>query len=138
MLKLSPQQYAGVLTSLQSSAASSGSEKRQFTRMEVQAPVRLAAITDKKISRTYIALTRDISLNGIGLCQAAKFEKNEEFLISLTCGKQHIVLDCHSVFCRALADGIFCIGAIFDAISEPARVEEFRTVAEASIKNAAA
>jgi hypothetical protein len=94
MLKLSSQQYAGVVASLQSAASSAGSDKRQCTRMEIQAPVRLAIMADNKVTRCVIALIRDVSLTGVGLCQAPKFVPKEAFLLSLPCEKKPMVVVC--------------------------------------------
>jgi PilZ domain-containing protein len=132
MLKLSSQQYAGVVASLQSAASSAGSDKRQCTRMEIQAPVRLAIMADNKVTRCVIALIRDVSLTGVGLCQAPKFVPKENFLISLPCAKKPMVVLCSTTFCRPLADGIFWVGAQFESEADPAKAEEFRAFAAAA------
>jgi hypothetical protein len=137
MLKLSSQQYAGVVASLQSAAAAGGSDKRQFSRFEIQAPVRLAILANDKVARCLIALSRDVSQTGIGLLQAAKFAPKETFLISLPCGKQQLVILCTTTFCRPLAEGIYCVGAQFESDASPAKSEEFRTFAASALKAAA-
>ncbi len=137
MLKLSAQQYAGMVASLQSAAAAGGSDKRQFSRIEVQAPVRLAIMTDNKLTRCFIALSRDVSLSGIGLYQNAKLGPKENFVISLPCEKQQMVIVCQATFCRPLADGIFCLGAAFASLADSVRSEEFRALVSASTKAAA-
>jgi hypothetical protein len=137
MLKLSSRQYAGVVASLQSAAASAGSDKRQCTRMEIQAPVRVALMTDDKVTRCVIALIRDVSLSGVGLCQSPKLAPKEKFLISLPCAKQHIVVVCSATFCQPLADGIFWVGAQFESEADAAKTEEFRAFAAAAVKSAA-
>jgi len=129
MLKLSSQQYAGVVASLRSAGASANSDKRQFSRMDVQAPVRLAAISGKTVTRCFTAMSRDVSMTGIGLCQATKFAPNEAFLISVPCAKQQMVIVCRVTFCRLLVDGIYWIGAQFESEAAPANVEEFRILA---------
>jgi hypothetical protein len=137
MLKLSSQQYAGMVASLQSAAAARGSDKRQCSRIDVQAPVRVGVMANNKVTRCFIALSRDVSLTGVGLIQAARFAPNETFLISLPCGKQQMVIVCQTTFCRPLADGIFCIGAQFESEADPAKAEEFRALAAAAVKAAA-
>ena len=136
MLKLSSQQYAGVVGSLQSAAASGGSDKRRFTRMEIQAPVTVAAMTDSQVTRCLIALSRDVSLSGIGLCQTAKFAPREKFLVSLPCDKEQIVLVCLPMFCRPLAEGIYAIGAQFESVADPAKSQQFWTLAATVLKTA--
>jgi hypothetical protein len=137
MFKLSAQQYSGMVTSLQSAAAAGGSDKRQFSRIEVQAPVRLAIMTDNKLTRCFIALSRDVSLSGIGLYQNAKLGPKENFVISLPCEKQHMVIVCQATFCRPLADGIFCLGAAFASLADSVRADEFRALVTATTKVAA-
>jgi hypothetical protein len=137
MLKLSSQQYAGMVASLQSAAAAGGSDKRQFSRIEVQAPVRLAIMTDNKLTRCFIALSRDVSLSGIGLYQNAKLGPKENFVISLPCEKQHMVIVCQATFCRPLADGIFCLGAEFASLADSVRSDEFRALVAATTRAAA-
>ncbi len=132
MLKLSSQQYAGLVASLQSAAESAGSDKRQCTRMEIQAPVRLAIMADNKVTRCLIALIRDISATGVGLCQAPKFAPKETFLISLPRAKKPMVVVCSTTFCRPVADGIFWVGAQFDAEADLDKAEEFRAFANAA------
>lgn len=129
MLRLSSQQYAAVVATFQSIAAKGNSNKRMCTRMDIQAPVRVGIMAEGKVTRALIALSRDISLTGIGLCQSMKFADNESFLVSLPCAKKPMVLLCKSTFCRPLADGIFCIGAQFEAEADAAQCEEFRAIA---------
>lgn len=126
-----------MVSSLQSAATAGGSDKRQFSRIELQAPVRLAVMTDNKLTRCFIALSRDVSLNGIGLYQNAKFIPKENFVISLPCEKQQMVIICQATFCRPLADGIFCLGAQFASLADSVRSDEFRNLITASAKAAA-
>ena len=136
MLKLSSQQYAGVVASLQRAASSGGSDKRRFARMEVQAPVKLGLLTENKITRCYVALSRDISPTGIGLCQAVNFGPKESFLILLPSAKQQMVVVCVPTFCRPLADGIYWVGAQFESEADPATSADFRGLAAAGLKAA--
>ena len=126
-----------MVASLQSAAAAGGSDKRQFSRIEVQAPLRIATIANNKVTRCFIALSRDVSLTGIGLYQSAKFAPKETFLVSLPCEKQQMLIVCVATFCRPLADGIFCLGAQFESLADQAKSEEFRAIAAAAVKTAA-
>jgi hypothetical protein len=129
MVKLSTQQYASVVAGFQSVAAPSGSDKRECTRMEIQAPVRIGLMSGGKITRCLIALSRDISSTGIGLCQSVKFAPSESFLASLPAGKQTTVMVCQTTFCKPLADGIYCVGARFVSEATAAQLESFRALA---------
>jgi hypothetical protein len=76
-------------------------------------------------------------LSGIGLYQNAKLGPKENFVISLPCEKQHMVIVCQATFCRPLADGIFCLGAAFASLADSVRADEFRSLVAASTKAAA-
>jgi hypothetical protein len=91
--------------------ATPGSEKRRFARFAVVARVEVMHTAS---GRMYTALTRDLSLEGIGLLQAGPMQKGEEFSVSLPRGKAtHLVAQCKVMHARELADGIWGIGAIF-------------------------
>jgi hypothetical protein len=132
MFKLSTQQYAAVLESLQNAASSKGSDKRKFTRMDVQAPIRLAEMADLKVKRCYIALSRDISMAGIGLCQAVQVKPKDLFLASLPSLKQDVLLVCMVTFCRPLADGIYWVGAQFESEADAGKVDQFVSASSAA------
>jgi hypothetical protein len=129
MFRLSSQQYAGVVASLRSSSASGGNDKRRFTRMDVQAPVPLGLIANNKITRCFTALSRDISMTGIGLCQGVRLSSDETFLLALPLPRQQIVVICRATFCRPLAEGIYCVGAAFEAEADAANSDAFRRLA---------
>ena len=136
MFKLSSQQYAGVVESFQIAAASGGSDKRQFTRIDVQAPVKLGLMSNNKITRCYVALSRDISPAGIGLCQAVRFEPREPFLTLLQWERQQMVIVCLPRFCRPLADGIYWVGAQFESQADSDTSAQFLTLAAATLSAA--
>jgi hypothetical protein len=141
MFKFSPQQYTGVLLSLEKSAAAGRSERRQCTRMDVQAPVNVGIIVDGKLSRCVLGLSRDISITGIGISMTYKCAVNDKVLVALECGTQHIGKEilgmvCDITFCRQLAEGIYNVGAEFDRMAEKASVDELHAMAAA--KKAAA
>jgi hypothetical protein len=124
MFKIPPQQYAGVVAALRSAATAGGSDKRQFTRMEVQAPVRLGIISNGKMT-AFTSLSRDVSMGGIGLCQSLRLAASETFLIGLPTGKEELVLVCRATFCRPLADGLYCVGAQFESEADKFNAELF-------------
>ena len=134
MLKLSSQQFAFVYEGLRAAGKSGGSERREHTRMDVQARVKLATFTNHRIGRSFTGLTRDISATGVGLFQFVPAENGVQFLISFPADKEDLLLICTSRFCRAMAEGVFGIGAEFDAIAPPALLEQFNA-AEASTEN---
>jgi hypothetical protein len=125
MFRIPPQQYAGVVAALRKAAEASGSDKRQFTRMEVQAPVRLGVVNNGKLI-AFTALSRDVSMGGVGLCQTLRMPLNETFLIALPTGKDEIILVCRTTYCRRLADGLYCVGAEFESEADKFNADQFR------------
>jgi hypothetical protein len=128
--KLTPQQYGAILSQLQAAAAAGGSEQRKALRMNVQAPVRLASMADKKVASAFIAITRDISWTGIGLCQHTQFKQSDEFLVGFPCGKHPIIVNCSVMFCRAMADGIYSVGAQFESVATGDLITQYQAACE--------
>jgi hypothetical protein len=87
------------------------SEKRRFARFTV---VTRVGVFTPSTGRTYTALTRDLSMEGMGLMQAVPMERGEQIAVSLPRGKQGtLVAQCTVMHARELADGIWGIGALF-------------------------
>jgi hypothetical protein len=124
MYKLTPQQFGRIFEALRSAGATRGSEKRQSTRMEVQTKFQLASLTNGAVSRCYSALSRDISCTGVGFFQYAPVADTDKLLTCFPCGKEELVLVCQVMFCRPMADGLFCVGAQFDGMASEAIVKQ--------------
>src|ERR1700722_18084971 len=106
-LKLSPQEFGKVLEALRVSASAGGSDKRRFNRIDVEAKISLASLNNGQVSRVYDGISRDISINGMGLLQSKLFSRGETFLVSLPLGKEEMIVKCKVTFCRSVAEGIF-------------------------------
>jgi hypothetical protein len=128
MLKLTPYQFGSIFESLRTAGAAGGSEKRQATRMDVQTKILLASLAGGKVGRCYTGLARDISASGVGFFQFAPFANSDPFLVCFPFGKEELVIQSQSMFCRPMADGMFGIGAQFDAIATPAMIEQLKAV----------
>jgi hypothetical protein len=91
-----------------------GSDKRRLKRYPVVATVTVLSQTS---GRTYKALTRDISLEGMGLIQTVPIASEEHLLISLP-GPRGVPLVVKGVVrhSRELADGVWGIGILFVAV----------------------
>lgn len=123
-MQLSSQQFVKLLETLRSDGRSSGSEKRRFTRMEVQAQVQLATLQGNRVTRQYTGLSRDISQAGISLIQCVAFARGEKFVAKLPCGKEEVVMLCEATFCRPLAEGVHGVGAQFVALADQEIVDQ--------------
>src|SRR5687768_15343859 len=83
VLKLSSQQYASVVTTLKLARGATGSERRQFTRISIQTKLELISLVGNLPKRRYTALSRDISVNGIGFMQFAPMTIGEQFIVCI-------------------------------------------------------
>jgi hypothetical protein len=111
-MQLAAQHLAEIVETVKKmEAADSGSEKRRSARFAVIARVEVMHTASRRV---YVALTRDLSLEGVGLLQSWPMAKGDEFSISLPRGKgAYVVAQCKVAHARELADGIWGIGAIF-------------------------
>jgi PilZ domain len=126
MHKLRAQQFAEILEALRVAGASDGSERRQHTRMEVQARVKLAVLQGDAIGTCFTGLTRDVSASGVGIIQSTPAANGARFILAAPGAKSELHIICISRFCRALAEGVFGIGAEFDALATAADIEAFK------------
>jgi hypothetical protein len=140
-LKLSPQQFGAILDSLRTSQSTGGSDKRRFNRMEIEAKLVLINIADGHLTKAFIGLTRDISINGIGLLLHAPQPRGQTFLACLphNHGKDELLVVCRSTFSRGLAEGIYGIGAEFSSLADgQLAAERAKMLADPHIPPAAA
>jgi hypothetical protein len=116
-MKLSIPTYAEVLEALRTAADSRGSDKRQFSRVDINVRLQLAILTrDEKptVEREFTGMTKDISLGGLGLIQSVPIESGRRFVAVLPrLREQPVCIVCQSVFCRVLAEAFYNIGGIF-------------------------
>ena len=109
-------------------ALSGGSEKRQATRMEIQARVWVANMVDGHVTQSFTALSRDVSIAGVGLMQRSPSRIGDHFLAGLPFDKGELVLRCQTMYCQSLAEGVFGIGARFEGIADPTLIAQIRKV----------
>src|SRR5690349_948164 len=90
-------------------------EKRRFSRFTVVTQVH---VLTPSTGRTYTALTRDLSMEGMGLMQSVPLARGEQIAVSLPRGKAGtLIAQCTVMHARELADGIWGIGALFVSAS---------------------
>src|SRR5262245_53493223 len=117
-MQLSPIQFSKVLAGLQEAGKASGSDKRRFTRLAVEAEVRLIRLKQGRIVNCYTGLARDISARGAGILQASAVEKGQELAVRLPLAKEELMIIGKVAFCRRAADGLFAVGVEFDRVAE--------------------
>lgn len=120
MFKLNPPQFAAVFDRLRALGEVRGIEKRDCTRMQVQAQVTLCVLQGDKVIRAHTALTRDISVSGAGILQFAPAEPETVVAIALPTNNRDIVVLSTVRHCRALAEGVFGVGLQFGGLASEA------------------
>lgn len=122
-MQLQLQTFAEVLESLRTpNVAGAGAEKRQSTRFEIQTRIEAALLHGDEVVRRYHALTRDISLRGIGLLQGLPLNRGEQLLVSLPRrGRAPLVILCEVMFAGILADSLSGVGAQFKSLATEAQ-----------------
>jgi hypothetical protein len=115
-MQLVAQDYAEVVAALKASIDTRGHERRESTRMEIQAQVKIHPFAGGKVGQAFTCMTRDISFRGIGLLQAKPSPQGSQFVVVLP--KQEgkpLSLLCTVMYSRPLADSLYNVGAVFNA-----------------------
>lgn len=123
-MNLSMQHYGSVVNALRRVAEDGSSDKRQHTRMHVQAKILVAQLQESRVTRVSSALTQDISFGGIGLLHYSLVERGHLFIARLPCDAGEVHLVCRAVFSKAIAEGFFAVGAEFQDEAAPELVEQ--------------
>ncbi|HEX3356398.1 MAG TPA: PilZ domain-containing protein [Tepidisphaeraceae bacterium] len=114
-MKLGIRDFADVIAVLKGPGGNiSASEKRRAARIEVSAKINIHLFEGSKIARSFSALSRDISLTGIGLLQTVALNPNQSGVV-IALPRQHspLFVYCTVMQCRPLADGLLVVGLDF-------------------------
>jgi hypothetical protein len=117
-MQLAVQHLAEVVEAIRKAeAAGNGNDKRRFARITIVTKVE---ILNPSNGRTYTALTRDLSLEGLGLIQSVPMTRGQQITVSLPRSAKHgpLAVQCTVMHIRELADGVWGIGALFVAVNE--------------------
>jgi hypothetical protein len=113
-MQLLAQDYAEVLGALKALTDSKGHERRTAARIDAQAQVKIYPCKDGAPGRPFTCLTCDLSFNGVGLFQSRQSNRGSQFVIELPRREDRpLILLCMVMYCRALADGLYNVGATF-------------------------
>jgi hypothetical protein len=127
-MKLLLQDYALIVEALRvpATGAGGGAEKRGSPRLVVAAKLKLTLLENGKPGRTLTALTRDISVTGLGLIQSVRMDAGATFVIALprSGNKPPMHVMCVVMHVQQLAEGVFGIGAEYVEKVEPEMVTE--------------
>jgi hypothetical protein len=117
-MQLAAQHLAEVVEAIRKQeAAGNGNDKRRFARITVVTKVE---VLNPGNGGLYTALTRDISIEGIGLIQSVPMTRGQQITVSLPRSAKHgpLAAQCTVMHVRELADGVWGIGALFVAVSD--------------------
>ncbi|HSI33790.1 MAG: PilZ domain-containing protein [Phycisphaerae bacterium] len=108
-MQLTPQLLGEILEGIKANEeAASAQDKRRFARIAIV--TRLNVMNDTT-GDTYTALTRDLSLEGVGLMQAAKVVRGQQVTLALPRAKgPAVTVQCAVRHVRELADNLWGAG----------------------------
>ena len=113
---LNGQQFAEIVSYLRNkaSAAGAGSDKRRTSRMDLKSRIVINPIREGALGPAAAVLTRDISLDGLGLLAAVPLAKGQQFIALLPrSDRDTVFILTEVVFCGVVADGMFSLGCHF-------------------------
>ncbi len=114
-MQISAQHLAEIVDAARKSEGGAA-DKRRYVRQPV---VTRVEIFSHGTGTTYAALTRDLSVEGLGLLQSLPMTRGEQFSVSLPRVKaKPLLAQCTVLHMREIAEGIFGIGAAFVSTKE--------------------
>src|SRR5262245_42327725 len=123
-MQLPLRDFADVITALKGPVDTSGaSEKRRAARMTVTAKLNIHIAINGQLGKTFSALTRDISLTGMGLLQAVALQANQHIIVALPRAHGPLFVVAIVMHCRPLADGLLAVGLEFVELASKETVE---------------
>jgi c-di-GMP-binding flagellar brake protein YcgR len=124
-MQLPLREFADVITALKGPGDRAGpSEKRRAARMTVTARVTLHLVDNNRVVRSFSAITRDISITGMGLLQSVALSMNQNVVLALP--RPHsppLFVVSTVVACRPLADGLVTVGLEFAEMASKETVD---------------
>jgi hypothetical protein len=113
-MKLPLRDFADVITAMKGPGdKAAGAEKRSAARMTVNAKINLHLIDNDRVVRSFSALTRDISITGMGVLQSVALSSGQNVVVALPRPQSPLFVICSVMHCRPLADGVLAVGLEF-------------------------
>ena len=101
----------------QDQAASAAREKRRQPRVTVSARVKVG---DPQTGREFVAVTRDLSVGGLGLIQSVMAVRGALFDVNLPRAREApLKVRCRVTYASQWADGVWAVGAQFVSLVTP-------------------
>ena len=123
-MQLPLRDFADVITALKGPGENSGaSEKRRAARMTVTAKINVFLLANGGIGKSFSALTRDISLTGMGLLQAIALSPKQSVIVALPRASGPLFVVSTALHCRPLADGLLAVGLEFTELASKETVQ---------------
>lgn len=133
---LSGQQFSEVVSYLRDKVAASlaGSEKRRTSRMDLKSRIVIIPLRRGSSGDRISVLTRDISLEGIGLLAGIAVPKGQQFIALLPRSENDTVFVlCETMYCAVVADGMFTLGCRFIKVVQRDAATKLQAPDEATV-----
>jgi c-di-GMP-binding flagellar brake protein YcgR len=133
---LNGQQFSEVVSYLRDKVAASmaGSEKRRTSRMDLKSRIIIVPVHKGPAAERISVLTRDISLEGVGLLAAVPIAKGQQFIAFLPRNEtETLFVLCEVMHCAVVADGMFTLGCQFVKIVSRDAAAKIQTPDEATV-----
>ena len=126
-MQLSAQLFADIVTTMRAQGTGAGHEKRRTTRIDLESKVQVSLVRDRAYVQTIGALTRDVSLSGIGFLLATPIQRAQEIIVQIPrCDDDVVHLACNVMHCRSPADSLYIVGAEFARIVSTVEISQMR------------
>jgi hypothetical protein len=111
-----------------------GVDRRKQGRVPIPARVHVIPMSQHMAARPMFVPVRDLSLEGIGLLMTRKLVKGDNLLIRLMTKTSSFWVFCDVARAERVADGLFVIGATFNRLVEPGRLDMEHATAPAGAR----
>jgi len=133
-MNLTAQQFSEILSFLRPrSEAVFGSDKRRTTRLDLKSEITITPVVNRACQQRVTVLTRDISMEGVGILSAHELSDGQQFIAMLPRGENNVVLVlCQVVHSCIACDGIFSLGCRFVQVLTPHSVQKLDNLPHAT------
>jgi c-di-GMP-binding flagellar brake protein YcgR len=128
-MQLPLRDFADVIAALKGPGGekSGAGEKRRAARMTVTAKFNIHIVVNGVLGKSFSALTRDISLTGMGVLQAIALQQNQSIVVALPRSAEPLYVVSTVMHCRPLADGLLAVGLEFAEMASKETVTMLQT-----------
>lgn len=120
-MTLSAEELAGLSRAAGGVGGGTGTEHRRAARSYRRGSVTIAPVADGRVATAQSVTLRDLSARGMSFLYHSRLARGSQFLMPLVGdGGRRTPLLCTVAHCRAVANGLFQVGAEFTCVAPPA------------------